>query len=199
VSARTGLVVATRNPHKVNEIMAMAGDLFEVRDLSTLPEAADVEETGATFEENARLKALAASARTDQFVLADDSGLEVEALGGAPGVCSARYAGPGADDAANNAKLLGALADTPADRRAARFRCVLVVARNGRVVARFEGTVDGRILTAPRGAHGFGYDPLFVPEGRAHSFAELGPETKNRLSHRARALQQFLTWAKDPL
>jgi XTP/dITP diphosphohydrolase len=130
------------------------------------------------------------------FVLADDSGLEVDALGGAPGVHSARFAaadasGGNSPDAANNAKLLRLLDGIPPEKRGARFRCVLALAAPGRKTILFEGSCEGRISTAPGGAGGFGYDPLFVPEGRAQSFAELGEEVKNKISHRARALAQL--------
>jgi XTP/dITP diphosphohydrolase len=182
------LLVSTRNPHKVGEIRAILGDAFDVSDLSRLPEMPDVEESGATFEENAALKALAASVRFHGWVMADDSGLEVDALGRDPGVLSARYAGPSADDAANNALLLKNLAARPDAPRSARFRCVIVLARQGKKFASFSGAVEGTILRAPRGTAGFGYDPLFVPEGHQETFAELGAAIKNSLSHRARAM-----------
>ena len=192
------MLVATRNQHKTNEIAALLQDLFVVRDLSTLPDAPEVEETGSTFAANARLKALALSALVDDLVLADDSGLEVDALEGAPGVYSARYAGPDATDADNNRKLLGALKDTPPPQRTARFRCALVLARAGVVVAEFDGRVEGTLLDYPRGSQGFGYDPLFVPSGHSLTLAELGAETKNTLSHRANALQHFVGWVQTP-
>lgn len=172
----------------------MLGPAWEVRDLRDFPEAPEVEETGDTFLENATLKAVAISRLVPGLILADDSGLEVDALRGAPGVRSARFAGEKADDAANNAKLLAALEEIPDGKRTARFRCVMVAAEAGGVLAHFDGTVEGGINGAPRGTHGFGYDPLFVPEGFHRTFAELGPDTKNRMSHRARALQALREW-----
>ena len=189
----TPLLVSTRNAHKVAEIRAILGDGFDVRDLSAIPGMPDVEESGETFEDNAALKALAASVRFSGWVIADDSGLEVDALGGEPGVRSARYAGEPASDAANNALLLKNLEG--ASSRAARFRCVIVLARCGARVAVFSGAVEGEILKSPRGSAGFGYDPLFVPAGHGESFAELGAGTKNGLSHRARALEGLRAWA----
>ena len=199
VSAIPVLLLATRNPHKVEEIAAILAGLVEVRDLSFLPEAPPVEETGTTFAENARLKALEISALTDVLVLADDSGLVVDALGGAPGVHSARYAGPEAQDAENNRKLVEELAAVPASARGARFRCAMVVAQKGKVVAEFEGSLEGSILPAARGQEGFGYDPLFVPAGETLTLAELGAAKKNTLSHRARALEEFRAWADQAL
>ena len=199
------LLLATRNAHKtieVRAILAPAG--WTVTDLSAYPDWPEVEETGATFADNAALKALAASARLPGVVvLADDSGLEVDALDGAPGVYSARYAGPGADDAANRCQLLAELARVGVlERRpAARFHCHVTLARDGARVAGFDGTVEGTLVPVERGAGGFGYDPLFVPEGFGETFGELTPEVKNRLSHRARALEQaikFLRHGADP-
>ncbi len=187
-----GLLLATRNAHKTAEVRAILGSSWTVTDLSLHPDWPEVEETGDTFSANAALKALAASTRApDAWVLADDSGLEVDALGGAPGVLSARYAGPGADDARNRAKLLAALAEAgamEASQRRARFRCVLALARGARLAGEFAGAVEGTITLAEEGAGGFGYDPLFQPDGFAGTFGTLPAETKNRLSHRARAL-----------
>lgn len=194
---KTPLLVATRNGHKTEEIASLLGKYFEVSDLSGLPEAPEVEETGRTFLENATLKAVAISKIQGGLILADDSGLEVAALGGRPGVHSARFAGAGADDGANNHKLLAELSGVPPAGRAARFRCVMVLAEAGRIRASFTGVVEGRLLEAPRGEAGFGYDPLFVPEGHSQSFAELGAEVKNTLSHRARALEQVLAWLHE--
>lgn len=169
----------------------MLGGAWEVSDLNAHPEVTAPEETGETFAENAAIKALAASARFGGMVLADDSGLEVDALGGAPGVRSARYAGEQATDADNRARLLREMERTGARgrARAARFRCVLALAENGEVLGTFHGAVEGVIIPAERGAGGFGYDSLFVPDGYCQSFAELPAEVKNRESHRARALQ----------
>lgn len=188
------LLVSTRNAHKVAEIRAILGEGFDVVDLATLPHMPEVEETGETFEENAALKAVAASQLFDGWVIADDSGLEVDALGGAPGVRSARYAGEPSNDTANNTLLLANLTGVRGKARSARFRCVIVLARNGRKLAAFSGTIEGTINNAPRGDGGFGYDPLFIPEGHCETFAQLPPETKNQLSHRARALAALKAW-----
>ena len=188
------LLIATRNMHKTKEISSILGDSYQVVDLSEAPGAPEVEETGSTFVENSTLKAVAISNVSEALILADDSGLEVDALQGAPGVYSARYAGPEADDRANNDKLLAALHGVPMEKRTARFRCVMVVARAGVVLGDFEGSVEGRILEQAAGTGGFGYDPLFVPEGYTESFAELGPGIKNGLSHRARAMEKLVDW-----
>ena len=190
------LLVATRNVHKTEEISFILEGLFRVLDLSAVADAPEVEETGTTFIENARLKAVAISKTTGGLVLADDSGLEVDALGGEPGVYSARYAGPGAEDATNNRKLLAELAGIPEQKRTGRFRCVMVIAREGEILEEFEGCVEGMILEEEKGAGGFGYDPLFVPEGHTQSFAELGPRIKNSLSHRARAMEKVVAWLR---
>lgn len=190
----TPLLVSTRNAHKVGEIRAILGPRFLVSDLASVPGVPEVEETGDTFEENATLKALAASDHFDGWVIADDSGLEVDALGGAPGVLSARYAGEEHNDAANNELLLRNLLTFRGRDRSARFCCMIVLARNGRKLAAFAGTVEGVILDSPAGHGGFGYDPLFVPNGHAESFAQLGSGIKNSLSHRARALLALANW-----
>ena len=188
------LLLATRNRHKTGELAALLGPDFQVEDLTAHPDLPEVDETGVTFLENATLKALAASRHFggELLVLADDSGLEVDALGGAPGVRSARFAGPGAGDHENTALLLARLGNAP--ERAARFRCAIAIAKGGALAATFEGACEGRILDAPRGCEGFGYDPVFVPEGSAQTFAELPAEAKNRISHRARATRQALAW-----
>jgi XTP/dITP diphosphohydrolase len=188
------VLVSTRNAHKLVEIRQILGPSFELLDLSSVPALGEVEETGTTFEENAALKALAASAHFGGWVLADDSGLEVDALGGAPGVYSARFSGEGATDVTNRALLLEKLTAVPAGQRSARFRCVIALARGGEVLAHFSGAVEGVIIQSEQGAGGFGYDPLFVPEGFGETFAELGAETKNRLSHRGRALAGLKSW-----
>ena len=188
------LLVSTRNAHKVREIRTILGDSFGLSDLSVLPVMPEVEETGATFEDNATLKAVAASQLFDGWVIADDSGLEVDALEGAPGVFSARYAGEAALDAENNALLLRNIEGVRGNARGARFRCVIVLARAGRKLAAFSGAVEGIIAARPRGTEGFGYDPLFVPEGLCKTFGELPPVTKNLLSHRARALNKLREW-----
>lgn len=185
------IIVATRNAHKIQEIRAILSD-FDVVDLSVLENPPEVEETGTTFLENATLKALAISKLTDALVLSDDSGLEVDALGGAPGVYSSRYAGEEGNDHLNNEKLIREL--TGAKNRTARFRCVMVICEGGKVLADFSGSVEGIILEDKTGSGGFGYDPLFKPEGYSSSFAELGEHIKNQLSHRANALAGVKSW-----
>ena len=184
------LLLATRNAHKTREFAEILGPGFALRDLCNTNDVVPVEETGHTFEENARLKALAASPTTSDFVVADDSGLEVAALGGAPGVYSARYAGENASDVDNVGKLLAELAKAdPAKRnRAARFCCAIALARAAKILELFIGTVDGAIIDNRRGESGFGYDPVFVPAGYDKTFAQLGEATKNRISHRAVAI-----------
>jgi len=206
---RRPLIVATGNPGKLLEFRALLADLpFDIRSLGELG-IASPEETGASFLENALLKArhaaAAAAAATAAAglhgvpargcaAIADDSGLEVDALGGAPGVFSARFAGLGADDDANNAKLHSALAGVPAEQRRARYRCVLAYVAGADDTAPLiaEGTWEGRILDAPRGSGGFGYDPLFYLPERNKTMAELDIQTKLRFSHRGRAFATLL-------
>jgi len=190
------ILIATRNAHKTREIREILGERFSVFDLSAHPRIPEAIESGSTFEENAALKALNASGYFDGLVLADDSGLEVDALGGAPGVRSARYAGEGADDEANRALLLKELLriGTRGRHRSARFRCVLALARGARILKTFDGVVEGVIANRPKGAGGFGYDSLFIPDGHCRTFGELPPEVKNRESHRARALAKAGAW-----
>ena len=182
------LFLATRNPHKTREVREILGGGWEVTDLTDLAGIPEAEETGATFEENACIKALSASPHYDGWVLADDSGLEVDALGGAPGVRSARFAGESAGMDENRALLLEKMKGLDGEERRGRFRCVLALAKNGAVVRTFSGAVEGSITDAERGYGGFGYDPLFVPEGGALTFAEMTAEEKHALSHRGRAL-----------
>jgi len=192
------LLVATRNAGKLRELSAALTPLdIEVVGLETLEDTTDVEETGATFEDNARLKAEEYSRRTNLPVLADDSGLEVDALDRAPGVHSARYGGPGLTDEDRNQKLLQALQNVPTDQRSARFRCTLAVARAGETLATFEGTIEGRILEAPRGKNGFGYDPLFFHPPSGCTTAELTLADKQRVSHRGQAIAAFLQALKQ--
>jgi len=182
-------VVATRNRGKLAEIAAALADLdLELVGLDDFPGLAEVVEDQPTFEENALKKARQIAAATNCLTLADDSGLEVAALGGAPGVRSARFAGPAADDAANNQRLLGELAAVPDEDRQATFRCVLAICRPDGHCRTCQGELRGAITRQPRGAYGFGYDPLFVPEGRTQTISELGAEVKAAISHRARAL-----------
>ena len=184
------LVVATRNTHKTREIQHILGPDFRVRDLGAHPEIKEIVESGISFEENAKLKALTASKQLPALVIADDSGLEVDALDGAPGIYSARYAGTNATDTDKIDKLLRELVCVRAteDGRRARFRCVVAVARNGNFLATFEGIVEGRIADNVRGVLGFGYDPIFVPDGFEQTFGELPAEVKNAISHRAKAV-----------
>jgi len=184
------LTIATRNAHKTREFVALLGDGFAVDDLTSAADLPLVEETGLTFAENAIIKALAASREFRGMIVADDSGLEVDALGGVPGVYSARYAGIGASDTENVEKLLGELRAIGAldPTAAARFRCVLALAAHGELLGIFEGSVEGAIVSTPRGSSGFGYDPVFVPHGFSETFAELAAETKNQISHRAAAV-----------
>jgi XTP/dITP diphosphohydrolase len=184
------LLVATRNAHKTREFSEILGNEFAVRDLSVEPDAPEIEETGSTFAENAILKAVGISQRFSGMVVGDDSGLEVDALKGAPGVYSARYSGPGAKDIDNIARLLSELRKLSIERPySARFRCVLALARDGELLKCFEGVVEGAIVEPPRGTGGFGYDPVFQPAGLAQTFGELAPEKKNRISHRANAIR----------
>ena len=185
------LLFASRNAHKTREIQQILGPEFEVRDLSAYPKISETVESGESFEENAKLKAIAVSKKMPGLVIADDSGLEVEVLDGAPGIYSARYAGAKATDKENIDRLLNELARIGAkrDQRRARFRCVLALGRNGQMLGTFQGIVEGSIVNQPRGLHGFGYDPIFVPKGFGHTFAELPAELKNRISHRAQAIR----------
>ncbi len=189
------LIVATRNAHKTQEIREMIGDRYKVLDANDFEALPAVEETGTTFLENATLKAVAISREVTGLTLSDDSGLEVDALGSAPGVWSSSYGGEEGNHPKNNARLMAEMAGRT--DRAARFRCTMVLAEGGQVLADFSGTVEGRILEAPYGAGGFGYDPLFAPEGHDKSFAELGAAVKNALSHRGRALAKVVAWLES--
>ena len=185
------VVVATRNKGKLREIVPLlAGLKLELCTIDEVAPEAELREDGVTFVDNALAKARQAARATGLPAIADDSGLEVDALDGAPGVYSARYAGPGADDDSNNAKLLEALEGVPPGRRAARFRCVAVFvdpARELEIVR--DGACAGEVLEAPRGKDGFGYDPLFFVPAVGRTMAELPLEEKNRLSHRAAAFR----------
>lgn len=188
------LLLATTNAGKVRELKGQLPELEGVTLDALAHRPAAPDETGATFRDNAVLKARYYATHSGLWTLADDSGLEVDALGGAPGVYSARYAGEGASDADNNRKLLAALRT----QRGARFRCVLALANpQGEVVRCFEGSCEGHIAEAPSGEGGFGYDPIFVPIGRAQSLATLTPEEKAAISHRGEALRQLAQWWHD--
>lgn len=189
------LLLATRNPGKVREFRALLAHLpltvLSAADVDGLPE---VDETGTTFAENAIRKAVALAEASGRLALADDSGIEVDALGGAPGVYSARYAGPGADDAANRRKLLAALDGVPDGQRTGRFRCAIALAAPDGLLTVVEAAWDGTVARAERGSGGFGYDSIFVPDGGVRTAAELTPEEKNAVSHRAQALQKMVRW-----
>jgi XTP/dITP diphosphohydrolase len=185
------IVIASRNRGKIAEIRQIFADLpFRLHIIDDFPEAPDVDETGTTFSENARLKALAAARHTDLWALADDSGLEVDALGGKPGIHSARYSGK--SDERNNDKVLRELEEVPDAKRTARFRAAMVLAApGGKILAESEGAVEGLITRELRGTAGFGYDPLFLLPEFGQTMAELGLEIKNRISHRAVALRRL--------
>ncbi len=183
------LIIATRNPGKLEEIRQILGPEIQLRSLADFADLPGIVEDGDTFEANAVKKARAVARHTGCPALADDSGLEVDALGGAPGVHSARFAGEKATDAQNNAKLLHLLGETPKEKRTARFRCVIVVTTPDGAVRTAQGRCEGRILKRPRGRGGFGYDPLFLVPALKLTFAELSPGEKNRISHRGRALK----------
>ncbi len=187
------LLLATHNAGKLRELQALTAETTLVcHSLAEFPGAAPAVETGATFAENARAKALHYADQTGMFTLADDSGLAVDALRGAPGVHSARYAGVQGDDAGNNRKLLAALAGRPNAERVAHFRCAMAFARPGAVLLEAEGSVTGQILESPRGSNGFGYDPLFLLPDLGRTMAELPDAQKNTLSHRGQALRAIL-------
>ena len=210
----TKLAIATRNAHKVKELRVLLGDEFKVQTLDDFPSAPALPESAGSFAGNATLKVLTLaqwigasleSVDAEQYVVADDSGLEVDALDGAPGVHSARYASldeNNSSDADNNTKLLSELESVPAEKRAARFVCQIALAK---IVGRddtpeahlFEGVCEGHIAETARGEQGFGYDPLFIPGGYEQTFGELGAETKNELSHRAKALAKMIKWLKS--
>ncbi|HMQ17175.1 MAG TPA: RdgB/HAM1 family non-canonical purine NTP pyrophosphatase [Phycisphaerae bacterium] len=204
------VLIATTNRGKVAEIHALAsqrggagapGGLARVRwrRLDEFPAVADSPEHGRTLEQNARQKALHYAAATGLMILADDSGLEVDALDGRPGVDSAYFAGVPRDDAANNRKLVAALRRVPPERRTARFRCALALALGDDVLLECTGHVAGRIVDTPRGENGFGYDPHFLLPELERTMAELSPDEKNRLSHRGRALRIMLDWLDERL
>jgi XTP/dITP diphosphohydrolase len=198
------LLVATNNRGKIREYKEILEEGLPPEVEITFPAQEgldlDVEESGETFEENALLKAVEFARASGLLTLADDSGLEVDALGGAPGVYSARYAGPGTTDADRYRKLLGELADVPPEARAARFRCVVALAGPDGVIGSAQGTVEGEIGFEARGSMGFGYDPVFTAEDyHGLTMAELPPEVKNRISHRARALQAAMPLLKQAI
>lgn len=192
------IVLATRNPGKIFELRRiMAG--FEVVGLEEFPQIGEVAETGLTFAENALLKAHAVAAQSGLPAVADDSGLCVDALNGMPGVFSARWAGRHGDDKANLDLLLAQVSDVPADRRAAHFTCAAALALPTGQEQVVEGVLPGHILSQPRGSNGFGYDPIFVPEGEGRTAAELSPDEKDAISHRGRAFRALAPIVRDLL
>jgi len=192
------ILLATQNLGKVKELQNLLADEdIEILSLLDIPDWEDVEETGKTFADNAALKARAAVLRTGLITLADDSGLEVDALDGRPGVYSARFAGEPKDDERNNDKLLQLLESVPDDKRMARFRCALVIETPDGKEYFTEGTIEGKILTQRRGKGGFGYDPLFFVPEFARTMAELNVTQKNLLSHRAQAFHKMIPILRD--
>lgn len=193
------LVVGTNNAGKIKELNELlAGLPVELFGLNGFENIADVEETGATFAENAELKAKSYARQTGLLSLSDDSGLEVEALGGAPGVFSARYAGENATDEDRIVKLLDELAATGDEARRARFVCVMAVAdAHGEIRFRAEGICEGKLALVSRGANGFGYDPIFIPDGFEQTFGELSSTVKAEISHRARAITKIIRFFRD--
>lgn len=186
------IIIATKNQGKAKEFVRMFKPLgFDVKTLLDFPELEDVEETGTTFEENATLKAETISKVLGRIVIADDSGLAIDALDGRPGIYSARYAGEEKSDEANMEMVLKELENVPDPDRTARFHCALAVATPNRETFTVEGTCEGIILREKRGTHGFGYDPIFFVVEKDKAMAELMPEEKAQISHRARALQQL--------
>jgi len=185
------LVLASRNRGKLEELKALLdGRGYEVIPLDCFEGLPEIPETGTTFQENAVIKAREAARMTNNICLADDSGLEVDFLHGAPGVYSSRFAGPDKDDLANNKKLLELLEGVPWELRTARFKCVVAVASPNGYVETVEGVCEGSIGFEPKGNHGFGYDPIFIVAGQGCTMAELDPVTKNLISHRAKAFNR---------
>lgn len=185
------LVMATNNAHKLAEIRKIAGDKLQVLSLAEIGCHEEIPETGSTLEENALIKARWIKDRYGYDCFADDTGLEVDALDGAPGVYSARYAGEHCSPADNVAKMLAAMKDIPEQRRTARFRTVIALIRGDKIIT-VEGKVEGMITLEPSGTDGFGYDPIFRPEGSTFTFAEMNADEKNAISHRGRATQRLM-------
>jgi XTP/dITP diphosphohydrolase len=183
------LIIATCNAHKTEEIRHILSHRFEILDVTSFPELPPIEETGTTFLENARLKSIGISSLIEGLVLADDSGLEVDALNGQPGVYSSSFGGEEGNHQKNNLRLLSEMENIT--NRSARFLCTLVLSKNGKEIAVFRGSVEGSITSSPSGSLGFGYDPLFIPIGHKKTLAALGPDIKNQLSHRAKAIAAF--------
>ncbi|MBY0099082.1 XTP/dITP diphosphatase [Mesobacillus maritimus] len=186
------VIIATKNSGKAKEFERIFHEKgMIVKTLLDFPEIEDVEETGTTFEENAKIKSETIANLLGKMVIADDSGLEVDALEGRPGVYSARYAGPQKNDEENIDKVLEELHGVPKNERTARFRCVLSVSQPGKKTVTFAGACEGLILTERKGTNGFGYDPIFFIEAKGKAMAELAPEEKNKISHRAMAIKKL--------
>lgn len=189
------IVAATANAHKVEEYKELlAGQNVEIRSLLDFPGCPEIVEDGNTFEENASIKAVTASKYCDAPAFADDSGLEIEALNNAPGIHSARYAATNPERIARVLKEMEGV-----ENRRARFVCVIAIAFNGEVIETFKGVVNGTILTEPRGEGGFGYDPIFLPDGYTETFAEMKSELKNKISHRAKACAKAIEFVEDEM
>ncbi len=191
------IVIASGNKKKAMELAALLGEGWVVRTLQEIGFEEEIIEDGPTFEANARIKARAVAGRCPGWLLADDSGLEVDALNGAPGVFSARYAGEPSNDLKNVEKLLHELDGVPASERGARFRCVLVLFRDGIEAGVFDGTCEGRIAFMPEGDSGFGYDPVFIPQGYERTFACMNAAEKGRFSHRGQAMAKLKSFFRN--
>lgn len=195
---RPKLVIASNNPGKLREFRELLGEfLIDLSRPTDLGLVLDVAETGTSYGENARLKALAFSAASGLPALADDTGLEIAAFSGWPGIHSVRFAGPDADDASRRAAVLARLAGPPSSPRQATFVCAIAIAIGDTIVAQGEGRLEGDLAAAPSGSGGFGYDPIFVPRGLSRTVAELSADEKNRISHRARAVDTIGPWLVD--
>ena len=188
------LIFATHNPHKLREIQLLLPDRFQVQSLADIGFDEDIAETEETIEGNSHLKSKAIFSKFGKACFADDSGLEVDALDGAPGVYSARYAGPAKDDRANWQKLLIEMRTIPVNQRGAQFKAVITLIRGEADVRQFTGIIRGKIIEEPKGNGGFGYDPVFIPEGDHRTFAEMSEEEKNKISHRAIAVQKLVEY-----
>jgi len=186
------LVISSNNQHKIKEIQNIFGDHFNLLAKNSVQNAPEFEETGTTFLENARLKAIGLSEFTSEWVLADDSGIEIDALDGQPGIYSARFAGDSASDEDNNQKVLRLLEAVPFEKRTAHYQCAIVIAHQGEEIANGLGSCSGIITDHYQGSGGFGYDPLFFDEERQKTFAELTQVEKDKISHRRRALENLL-------
>jgi XTP/dITP diphosphohydrolase len=194
------IVLATRNKKKIEEIKRIVkGMPFAILTLDDFPDCPEVEEDGDTFEANAMKKALAVSKYTGKIAVADDSGLEVYVLNGAPGVLSARYAGAGTDDRRNIEKLLQDMRPFGTEKREARFVCCIALALPDGTIRTFYGYVEGKIGTGPKGTNGFGYDPVFYPEGHSSTFAEMDDHEKDALSHRSKALSELQRYLREKI